>query len=205
MKILILGNSQAQGAGSRLESNLKKDGHSVKRVSKHGANNKDLISLYDGNVYDKIIVFSGDTANVDTLLGKLKCDELVWYGPPPATRITDLAYARKVFGSKVTGPYYWFESGHSEERERKNKELKSRLGDSYIDWRELGVSGEKQKSGIVFPSMRDGIHIDPAHYSAMFVQQKYGGIAMQKNTGMFAAVVAVLVAAAIVGRKRGVF
>lgn len=201
MNILILGNSQAQGAGSRLESNLKKEGNTVKRVSKHGAKNQDLIKLYDGKRYDLIIIFSGDTSSIDSLLAKLNCDDLIWYGPPPATRITDLEYARKVFGSKVTGENYWFESGHSDERERKNKELKSRFGDRYVDWRDLGVDGEKQKSGIVFPSMRDGIHIDPAHYSAMFAPKvKYGGIA---NAGMFFAVAGILLAVVIVAKKRG--
>lgn len=204
MNILILGNSQAQGVGSKLESILKKEGNTVSRVAKHGALNSDLIKMYDGKKYDKIIVFSGDTSNFDKLMAILKCDSLTWYGPPPATRITDLAYAKKVFGSKVTGQYYWFESGHSDDRERKNSELKSKLGDRYVDWRDLGVSGERQKSGIVFPSMRDGIHIDPASYSEMFANKNVQATTV-KHGGMVVAVVATLLTAVVVGKKRGVF
>lgn len=37
--------------------------------------------------------------------------------PPPARQIADVPLAKKVFGPKVSGPSYWFDSGYAEKRQ----------------------------------------------------------------------------------------
>lgn len=219
MKAIILGNSQSQGAGTKLESELKRIGYSVVRLSKHGASNSDLISMYKSKshpAYDLAVVFSGDTRNVEKVT-ELFADVpyFVWYGPPPATKILDLPYARKVFGSKVTGENYWFESGHAAQREADNQKLKSLVGKNvtYIDFRDLdGVGGETQKSGVVFPSMKDGIHIDSTYYARMFNSPNFPnnktGIKIDENARVVIALTASALIAAVaiaIAAKNGKF
>jgi hypothetical protein len=219
MKAIILGNSQAQGAGTKLESELKRIGYSVTRLAKHGAKNKDLISLYKTKShpdYDLAVVFSGDPSGVSDVCSLFETvPYFVWYGPPPATKILDVSYARKVFGSKVTGSDYWFDSGHAAQRDKDAESIRKSVKGkaTFIDFKEIdGVGGELQKSGVVFPSMKDGIHIDSAYYARMFNAPNFPNNAVSSRSSESSRVLialslsaAVAVAAIVIAARRGKF
>lgn len=179
---LILGNSQAEGAGTILKNILKLRGDTVKFLAKHGAASKELLNLYKNNVtsndkFDLIVIFNWDTRLINELLDAVHQNasdsaQIIWYGCPPATHITDTALAKKVFGSKVTGPEYWLTSGYAAEREKFNTDLKNILPKDviYIDYRDLEIPDKTEQSvtGVMFPNLPDGIHITKTIAKAMF-------------------------------------
>lgn len=190
MKALIIGNSQAQGAGAVLEGILKKKGYEVKRLAKHGAATKEILELYDSVQhpnYDTVVVFNWDATNADKLLQKFSgSPEIIWYGSPPATRITDVGLAKKVFGSKIKDERSWFESGYAKQREDYNEKLKKTLPSKvkYIDYRDLDLPNSvKQESGVSFPDLPDGIHIPNSIAKTMFAAPHWpsSGLAASKG------------------------
>ena len=180
MKALIIGNSQAEGAGKVLETILKNKKYEVKRLAKHGAVTKDIITLYDTVKhpdYNLVVVFDWDYNNIDKLLAKFTGNpEIVWFGSPPSTKILDLSLAKKVFGSKIKNENSWTELGYDKDREFYNVKLKELLPKNvkYIDYRNLNLPNSvAQKIGVSFPNLQDGIHITNTVAKEMFSEQNW--------------------------------
>ncbi len=185
MKIFIVGDSQAQGAGATLQSVLQAQGHKVTRLAKHGAGStevRDLARQLEGQVFDLVVVFSGSTSSataIKQIPAMYSGAKVIWYGPSPATKILDVGLAKKVFGPKVSGPDYWFSSGEAAAREARNRELPKLLapGVQYIDWRNLSWPGG------AFPAQADGIHVGKATAEVAFGPAnwppKAGGLTLQ--------------------------
>lgn len=198
MKVLIIGDSQAQGAGSVLAATLNATLKAQPGASIDGVINlaKPLVGKNGGKEWDQVIIFAGGNGtvsveSVNKLLSMFPGAD--WIGPPPATLITDLGKARAVFGGKVDGASYWFKDGTAESREKKNDLLKvavTEAGGKYHDWRKFGLGGEKQPSGVTFPSQPDGIHIGKATAEQAFAN----GIPanLRDNFGLFLALGALL-------------
>lgn len=164
MSILIIGDSQAAGAGAVLAERL--GGAALKTQS--GASIEGVIGLAKSLAslqFDRVIIFAGGNGipkeeSVRELLSIFPGAE--WVGPPPATRILDLQSAKTKFGGKVDGPNFWFQDGTAASRENKNNFLKvavTEAGGKYHDWRKFGLAGDKQPSGVTFPNQPDGIHV----------------------------------------------
>jgi len=157
-KILIIGDSQAQGAGSVLADYYRNAGNEVELVSKSGASIEAIVKMAKPANYDKVVIFAGGngTPTVNAVQDLLDIyPGADWIGPPPATLITDLGHAQAVFGGKVDGPAYWFQTSTADDREKANNFLSAvvpQYGGKYHDWRKFGL-------GDPFPAQPDGIHI----------------------------------------------
>jgi hypothetical protein len=197
MKAFIVGDSQAEGAGAYLEKRLARDGWTVKRSAKHGADSAQVLELAKaqaGESFDLVVVFSGSTAagapaarEIPKLFGSSK---IYWYGSGPATLIGSLSTARAVFGKKVSGEEYWFESGEAAAREARNVEMPKLLPANvqYVDWRSLSLpNAVQQPSGVTFPILNDGIHVTGGAASAAFNEQNWPPPATSE-TGVLVAV-----------------
>lgn len=171
--VLIIGDSQSQGIGVRLAALLKSKGDKVTRISRPGYGTKQILqtarTLVTPSKYDLVFVFAGGNqtwgkhpsvplkvsrAAVTGLLNYLRpAGHVVWVGPPPATKITNLTLSKKVFGGKPTSSEYWFATGTARRREQKNVIYSEIVGGSpasYYDVRDLFD---------VFPAQPDGIHV----------------------------------------------
>lgn len=167
-KALIIGDSQAQGAGSYLEKRLESMGYSVTRDYKVGGDSADVYAIAQKHpgAWDLVVVFSGSTADgapaakgVPSLFPK---SQIVWYGSPPATMIGSLGIAQAKFGAGIKSADHWFTSGEAAKRETRNTSLPRLLpmGVRYVDWRALTLpNAERQPSGVQFPTQADGIHV----------------------------------------------
>lgn len=171
MNVFIVGDSQAQGAGNVLRAKLKAEGHAVDLVAKHGASSadvRDLAATRAKQAFDLVVVFSGSTANGASAAKAIPAmypgAKVIWYGPSPATIITNLALAQKVFGSHVKSASHWSTSGEAAAREARNKQLPGLLpaGVQYVDWRRLSWPGG------VYPAQPDGIHVSSASAELAF-------------------------------------
>lgn len=214
MLAVIIGNSQSGGAGRVLEDVLKSSGRSVKRFYKNGSGNEDLkrqLSMA-GSGYDVVYIFGGD----DDLNGIQDVMDMIgggvpvyWWGSSPATRISSISTARSVFGSKVSGEFYWFDSGEADRREKRNKNLKSILSKypniRYMDYRDFNVNGAVvQRSGVSWPDQPDGIHISTSTAKSLFSSNYAAGISERSyvGPGMFATVIIALVIGGVVAYAR---
>lgn len=177
---LIIGDSQAQGAGAYLQKELEAKGYKVTRDYKAGGDWADVAAKAVLHLEDKpdlVVVFSGsvggDGLSVKTVASQWPSAKKVWYGSSPATHILSLPDARAKFGKKVAGPDYWLTSGEAKQREERNAQLKqlvSQAGITYVDWRDLQLPGAVQQlPGVMFPSQQDGIHVLGATAQAAFV------------------------------------
>lgn len=177
-RAFIVGDSQSEGAGAYLQKRLERDGYTVERSAKHGADSAGVLELArkrEGQIYDLVVVFSGSTAagapaarEIPKLFPSAK---MYWYGSGPATQIVSLSTARAVFGKKVTDEGYWFSSGEAAAREARNLELPKLLPATvqYVDWRSLSLpNAVVQPSGVRFPNLTDGIHITGSTAAAAF-------------------------------------
>ncbi len=166
---VIVGDSQAQGAGAYLETRLKAEGYIVKRWSKPGAGSDGVAALVSSHAKDApdaklVVVFSGSTeskAAANAVDDVWPTADVVWYGSSPATVITSMPTAKAVWGKQVESATYFFPKVAAE-REARNKALPAMLPARfrYADWRTLNLPGAAvQPSGVVFPSQPDGIHV----------------------------------------------
>lgn len=177
MHVFIVGDSQSQGAGSYLEKTLKAQGHTVTRKYKVGANSPQVLELaksYSGKTPDLVVVFGsraeGTVPSATGIPALFPGSKILWYGPPPATRIGNLSSAKASFPAAKTVDH-WFTSGYAAEREAWNKKLPQVLPGrvQYVDWRSLALpSAIKQPSGVVFPVQADGIHVGKATAEVAF-------------------------------------
>ena len=172
-RVLIIGDSQSQGIGVPLQNALKAQGDSVTRISRPGYDTKGILKVAkqkvtDPSKYDLVFVFAGGArtwspnkadplkVNVSSVKGLLEylspAGDIVWVGPPPATEISNLSLAKKIFGSKVRKSDYWFSTGTARRRDEKNAIFKARIFPhaTYYDVRDKLVP---------FPPQGDGIHV----------------------------------------------
>ena len=180
---LIIGDSQAQACAASAISRLNSDGYSVAGTfAKHGAGSNDVLSQAKlakekCKNPDLVLVFSGSVEN-NIAAGSgipdlFPSSNIIWYGSSPATKILNVALAKKVFSSKVDSEDYWFSSSDAKDRESRNVKLKSFFAGkpkiTYVDYRDLVFSGDVlQSSGVSFPDLQDGIHITPSVAKEMF-------------------------------------
>ena len=176
---LIIGDSQAGGAGAKLAARLQADGYTVTRKWKDGGNGRDVAKLahdQSGKPWSLVVVFhGGDDGGTWAVQQEVPAlfpgASLVWYGSSPATRIASMATAKAVFGSKVKGPLQWFDDGTAAAREKRNQLMPGHLpaGVVYVDWRDLQLPGAvTQASGVAFPDLQDGIHVTGSIATAAF-------------------------------------
>lgn len=181
-KAVIVGDSQAQGAGPYLRDRLRDDfGYTVPSpYGKHGAGSVGVLEVakaaaVDHPDADLVVVFSGSVEK-NAIAGQGIADlwpdaQIVWYGSAPATKIVDLSHAKSVFGSHVKDTNYWFTSGEADAREKRNQQLPALLPKriQYMDWRTLALpNAVAQPSGVSFPNLIDGIHITGAIAKSVF-------------------------------------
>lgn len=162
MRALIVGDSQAQGAGAVLQAKLQAQGWTVTRSAEHGIGSGKVLQLAQaqaGKPFDLVVVFSGSVADgMAAVKGIPKLwphSKIVWYGASPATSIGNLALAQEKFGKHVKTADHWFKSGEAAAREQRNAQLKAAMvpGVVYVDWRKL-----HWPYGL-FPAQADGIHV----------------------------------------------
>jgi hypothetical protein len=169
MKVLIYGDSQTGHTGRELQKLLKAQGHAVTRNTKSGKSSSWLNkNAPSASGYDEVYVFSGgndgkvQAESVKELLSKLsKTSKVFYFGPPPATLITDLPFAKKVWGSAKTADKFFPQTAAF--REKKNTAYKKVTGNlpnvTVLDFRNAPLSNiQQQPSGVMYPSQRDGIH-----------------------------------------------
>lgn len=171
MNALIYGDSQSGVTGRRLQEKLKADGVDVVRVTKSGKSTSYLASHAKANIarkWDEVFLFSGgnDSAVQADSLRKLlehfaPSAKVYFLGLPPATKITNMALARKVWGS-ASSPSKFFPQTAAK-REAKNTAYQAIAGTfpnvQTLDFRNAAVTGAvTQPSGVIYPSQPDGIH-----------------------------------------------
>ena len=171
MKALIFGDSQSGATGREVERLLKQRGAFVKRVTKSGRSTKKLVGIAKSHLepnWDEVYLFAGGNdgsvqeADLRALLSFFStAGRVVYAGPPPATLITDLGLAKKVWGSAKSADKFFPKTAAF--REAKNEAYKKVAADfsnvEVKDFREAPVSGAvTQPSGVSYPSQTDGIH-----------------------------------------------
>jgi len=172
-KVLIIGDSQSQGVGSRLERILRTRGDQVRRISRPGYGTNKILevarSQVDPIAYDRVYVFAGgngtwapspaaplkrDPESVAAMLAFFRrVPSLVWVGIPPATPITNLALGRKVFGSKVSSADYWSRTGTARRRREKSEMYRGLVEASGRDYADPSLLLDP------YPPQPDGIHV----------------------------------------------
>ena len=197
----IVGDSQAGGAGAKLAERLKAEGYSVTRHWKDGGGGRDVAELAQeqvGQNFDLVVVFhGGDDVGTWKVHQQIPAwfpgAKIVWYGSSPATTIGNLGQAQAVFGKKVKSAGYWFTDGTAEAREARNQAAPGHLpaGVMYVDWRKLSLpNAVVQPSGVVFPVLKDGIHVTGETAAAAFAGANWpldpsagAGAGLQLSTG----------------------
>lgn len=171
MKALIIGDSQTWGIGTELSKLLKAAGWAVKLERHSGWSTKKLYNLAKTlparGSYQKVYIQTGGndyTADPSTLVAMVNlfpAGTVTVISLPPATQITSIATAKKVFGSHIKTADHWFKGSFAKKREQKNAAYKSAVAGiaQYIDVRQLGIPGVKQPTGVIFPNQADGVHV----------------------------------------------
>jgi hypothetical protein len=170
--VLIAGDSQSGGIGRSLEAKLKSAGYNVVRITRSGRDTAAILSAIkkiNPNEFDVAYIFAGgsrtyspnpdkpvnvNTAAIKNMLNFLSgVKRVIWVGPPPATKITNLPTTKKIFGDKVTNEDFWISTGTARRREEKNEIIKGIVDDAgrvFYDVRNLLSP---------FPDQSDGIHV----------------------------------------------
>jgi len=167
-KILIYGDSQSGRTGLELQKLLKAQGHIVTRKTNSGKSTDWLSKHVPNGQSDKVYLFSGGndgSVQADALRALLSAfanvKEVFYFGPPPATLITDLSLAKKVWGAAKSADKFFPQT--AEKRETKNAAYKKVVKEfpnvTFIDFRDAPTSNKvTQPSGVYYPSQADGIH-----------------------------------------------
>ena len=162
---LVIGDSQAQGAGAVLESLLVTKGYKVER---HGFAGYQTYKIRNeakklaGKDFDLVCVFSGsndspgDHSSALELVNIWPKAQVWWFAPPPATYILDLPLAQKVFGSHITSPEHWAQTGFAASREKIAKEFRETLKPAGSRVRYLDIRSQFPNG---YPAQPDGLHI----------------------------------------------
>ena len=168
MNVLVFGDSQSGNTGRKIQDLLKGE-HSVTRVTKSGKSTSYLADYAKNNIkekYDRVFLFNGgndssvQSQSFKNLLDHFEGTDVVYMGLPPATTITNVPLAKKVWGSAT--PHKFFPQT-AKKRETKNDAYKQIANSKdwvhLFDFRDAPVSNAiKQPSGVVYPSQPDGIH-----------------------------------------------
>lgn len=120
IKALIIGDSQAgSNLGKELAGRLESKKVSVKTVSEVGRSGDQIASRLDGEIDDFDIViamFGGNDQSPESAsvaiermyqICKREGAHLIVVGPPPATKITDIELAKRIFGDQITDENYY--------------------------------------------------------------------------------------------------
>ena len=174
--VLIYGDSQAGIAGLALQKVLQGQGHTVKRVSKAGYGVAKLLATAKSlnlaaTPWDHVYLFAGGNDKVANLpalrqlIDYFKPAPVTYVVLPPATLITNLTLAAKMWGKpKITPAHFFPETAARREKVAAAYIDAALQTDTAIvfDVRDpLWPDAVKQPSGVVFPSQPDGIHIGP--------------------------------------------
>jgi lysophospholipase L1-like esterase len=171
---LILGDSQTWGIGTALAKALRQTGWTVTLERHSGWSTRKLYALAakmpDARRYSRVYIQTGgndyqpDPAALIALVRLFRPGTVSVVSLPPATRIGNLATARKAFGPHIQTSDHWFRGKFAAGREAKNRVYQKAVSGiaTYIDVRRLGVPGHVQPTGVVFPNQPDGIHVSGA-------------------------------------------
>tara|TARA_R100000008_G_scaffold74138_1_gene52839 strand:- start:10 stop:1620 length:1611 start_codon:yes stop_codon:yes gene_type:complete len=181
-RVLIIGNSQAQGMGAKLESVLRGMGKKVTRIAKPGASARSLLRVLRARKinpknYDVAYVFAGgdrtyspgtpdaavrfNSSEITNLLKFLNsAGKTIWSSPPPATKIRSLRAVSAGFGrvgrkaKKQNNKDFWFDTGTARRREEKHKKIEE-LVNAFEGAEYFDVRSVAEP----FPPQADGIHV----------------------------------------------
>jgi len=208
MKVLVFGDSQSGATGAEVQKLLQAQGHQVIRKTNSGKSTKKLAAIAASlpRAWDEVYLFSGGNdpaVQLDSLHQLLShfapSKRVVYAGPPPATLITNLGLAKKVWGSaKAPDKFFPQTAGF---REKKNEAYLAHAASKHSnveakDFRKAKLSNAVvQPSGVVYPSQSDGIHTrgQTSKEVAQYLTVKQSALLGDNAGVMFA------VAAAVVG------
>jgi murein DD-endopeptidase MepM/ murein hydrolase activator NlpD len=174
---LFVGSSQADVMGPQVLTQLQS--HGFIDFKYYSAASKTLSSIVpdiarafsNKNKYDIIVIYPsykmGESAESVVKIARIfepaRCFFVI---PPPVTTVLDTQKAEqaKINKGRPVPSDFWFKvkgGRYASEREKFCADLRqsiSTIGASYIDPRDVIAGGEEQPTGIVYPSMEDGIH-----------------------------------------------
>lgn len=167
--VLIFGDSQTGRTGKAVEHLLKAKGASVKRVVRSGRSTAKLATVAAGlpRAWDAVYLFSGgndgsvQTQALRKLLGHFApSTKVVYAGLPPATVITDVPLAKKVWGSASPNKFFPKTAAFREKKNAAYRLVAAEFPNVVMrDFRDAPASGAvTQPSGVVYPNQPDGIH-----------------------------------------------
>lgn len=163
MNALVFGDSQAQGAGAVLQSLLEDKGYTVTRKAYQGLPTYKLLEKIPEGAYDEVYIFAGgnnspgDQTSAVTLAKTWPYAKIIWFLPFPATYISDLALAQKVFGSNVQTTDHWLSSGLAAKRDQ----VANQLAEALASVPNVAIA-DVRKAYVDYPIQPDGIHMSAA-------------------------------------------
>jgi hypothetical protein len=169
LNVLIFGDSQTGRTGKAVETLLKAKGAKVKRVVRSGKSTSKLVTIAAGlpPVWDEVYLFSGgndgsvQANSLRKLLGYFGgSSKVIYAGLPPATVITNVPLAKKVWGSATPKKFFPQTAAKREQKNAAYRQVAAEFPNVVVrDFREAPVSGAvTQPSGVLYPSQPDGIH-----------------------------------------------
>jgi len=172
MKALIFGDSQTGYVGKEIEKILKAQGFAVTRVVKAGKSTAWLeqyaAKTFPATGWSQVYLLTGgndyspQVSSLSKLLTYFKSPKVIYIPLPPATQITNLPLAKKVWGSASSkNKFFPQTAAKREEKLKAYKATANELGVTVKDPRDTPwstVQPVTQPSGVVFPSQPDGIH-----------------------------------------------
>lgn len=173
MKALIYGDSQTHYVGKEIEKILKAQGFAVTRVAKAGKDTAWLeqyaAKTLPATGWSQVYLLTGgndyspQVSSLSKLLTYFKAPKVIYIPMPPATQITNLPLAEKVWGSASSKNKFFPQTATKrEERLKVYRAAASELGVTVKDPRDtpwFSVQPVTQPSGVAFPSQPDGIHV----------------------------------------------
>lgn len=168
---LILGDSQTWGIGTPLAAILRRAGWRVQLERHSGWSTRQLYALAarmsDRGRYSRVYIQTGgndskpDPSHLVALVRLFRPGVVSVISLPPATSITNLSTARAAFGQHIRTEDHWFRGTFAGRREQKNSAYRAAVDGiaTYIDVRRLGIPGQKQPTGVIFPNQPDGVHV----------------------------------------------
>lgn len=198
MSALVFGDSQSQGIGREVGKLLTARGVPVSYKHKPGYSTAKLKTVAKASVspgaHKVIYLFTGGNDygpqpdRLKELVAHLRSGgaKVVVVGPPPATKITNLPLAKKVFGSKVKSATHWLDSGVAKRRAEVNEVYKQAMaseGVPYFDSHSYGIAPQA-----------DGIHVkgETARRLAHYIVSGKGGGGLALAAALAATVVVII-------------
>ena len=169
LNVLIFGDSQTKHTGKEVEKLLKARGATVKRIVRSGRSTTKLANIAAGlpRAWNEGYLFSGGndgSVQVEALRKLLThfapSTKVVYAGLPPATTITNVPLAKKVWGSASPMKFFPKTAAFREKKDVAYRQVAAEFPNVTMrNFRDAPVSGAvQQPSGVVYPSQPDGIH-----------------------------------------------